>query len=404
MTLINQILNEPPAPSRQPGLPDALDDVLLRALAKQAVRSLAGRLGLRPRASSGRSAARPPPRSPSPLDDGLLSRVDLGPRLVPRRLGNHVYQGVHRALGIPVAIRVLRRDEHPDWEAVRARFLLEGRTLQVSHPGLLQVRDFGGDDRTVFVVTDLIDGPSLRQALTKEAPFPWPRVERLVRQALDAAAALHRRGGVIAGVAPAMIRLPHDGEEERIVMSSAGICSVQDVLATMREQELRGREASEQELPYVAPEVLMGRAPDPRADVFTIGVLAYQMAGGRLPAAPVAARAARADACRRRPSCWPRWRRPCPPRRPTPWRGRSAPAPMPASTRPAPLPRRWRRVDSAGVLHHGGPRRHVRASVRPTARAAPARRRGRRLRRSAVVAPRPRGTRRRLSARRHLRR
>jgi serine/threonine protein kinase len=51
----------------------------------------------------------------------------------------------------------------------------------------------------------------------------------------------------------------------------------------MREQELRGQEASEQELPYVAPEILTGRAPDPRADVFTMGVLAYQMATGQLP-------------------------------------------------------------------------------------------------------------------------
>jgi serine/threonine-protein kinase len=58
---------------------------------------------------------------------------------------------------------------------------------------------------------------------------------------------------------------------------------VQDVLATMREQELRGQEASERELPYVAPEILMGRAPDARADVFTMGVLAYQMLTGTLP-------------------------------------------------------------------------------------------------------------------------
>ena len=58
---------------------------------------------------------------------------------------------------------------------------------------------------------------------------------------------------------------------------------MQDVLATMREQELRGQEASEHELPYMAPEVLMGGAPDPRADVFTIGVVAYQMVTGRLP-------------------------------------------------------------------------------------------------------------------------
>jgi len=73
------------------------------------------------------------------------------------------------------------------------------------------------------------------------------------------------------------------GLPEQIVVSSAGIRSVQDVLATMREQELRGQEASEHELPYVAPEVLMGGAPNVRADVFTIGVLAYEMVTGRQP-------------------------------------------------------------------------------------------------------------------------
>jgi serine/threonine protein kinase len=96
-------------------------------------------------------------------------------------------------------------------------------------------------------------------------------------------AALHRRGGFIAGVNPDMIRLTNEDGHERIVMSTAGIRSVQDVLETMREQELRGKEASERELPYVAPEILMGHAPDVRADVFTMGVLAYQMATGRLP-------------------------------------------------------------------------------------------------------------------------
>jgi serine/threonine-protein kinase len=181
-----------------------------------------------------------------------------------------------------VAIRLLRRDDQENWEAVRARFLIEGRTLQTAHPGLLQVRDFGEDDRSVFVVTDLIEGPSLRQALA-DAPFPWPRTRALLAQALDAVAALHRRGGFIAGVNPDMIRLTDEDGHERIVMSTAGIRSVQDVLATMREQELRGQEASEQELPYVAPEILMGRAPDPRADVFTLGVLGYQMLTGQLP-------------------------------------------------------------------------------------------------------------------------
>jgi serine/threonine-protein kinase len=51
----------------------------------------------------------------------------------------------------------------------------------------------------------------------------------------------------------------------------------------MREQELRGDEANEQELPYIAPEVLIGRAPEAAADVFTLGVLAYQMTTAALP-------------------------------------------------------------------------------------------------------------------------
>ena len=100
---------------------------------------------------------------------------------------------------------------------------------------------------------------------------------------LEAASALNRRGGLIAGVNPDMIRLTTDRDDERLMLSTAGIRSVQDVLATMSEQELRGAEACEEELPYVAPEVLMGRAPDARADVFTAGVLAYQMATGQLP-------------------------------------------------------------------------------------------------------------------------
>jgi serine/threonine-protein kinase len=225
-----------------------------------------------------------------PQETGLLAKYELGPMLGRGRLGSLVYLGTHRALGAEVAIRVLKREEHPHWDIVRARFLLEARTLQVSHPSLLQVRDFAEDDRALYVVTDLIQGPSLRQAMAEAGPMPWPRVQSLLLQALSAVSVLNRKGGFISGVNPDMIRLYHepggdklDLSNERIVMTTAGIRSVQDVLATMREQELRGQEASEQELPYVAPEILMGSGPNARADIFTIGVLAYQMVTARLP-------------------------------------------------------------------------------------------------------------------------
>ena len=139
-----------------------------------------------------------------------------------------------------------------------------------------------------YLVTDLIEGPSLREAMAEAGPMPWARARKLVMQALDAASALHAKGGFVCGVNPDMIRLRASGATadrfaEEIVMSSAGIRSVQDVLATMREQELRGQEASANELPYVAPEILMGGAPNRAADVFTIGVLAYQIVTGGLP-------------------------------------------------------------------------------------------------------------------------
>ncbi len=284
ISLVNQTLSvEPIAPTRhRPELPSAVDDVVLRALAKdpaarwtsvvEFVRALQEAVG-----------GEAPAVMTSAPNEALLSRYDLGEPLSRGRLGSMVYRGIHRALGVPVAIRILRHEDQANWEALRARFLVEARTLQVSHPNLLHVRDFGEDDRLVFLVTDFIEGPSLRAELKRCGSLPWPRVSELLRQMLNATAALNAHGGFIAGVNPDMIRLTESRREDRVVMSTAGIASVQDVLATMREQELRGAEANELELPYVAPEILMGGPPAAPADVFTAGVLAYQMATGELP-------------------------------------------------------------------------------------------------------------------------
>jgi eukaryotic-like serine/threonine-protein kinase len=293
-TLITQALTQSPMSpaARRRGLPQAVDEAVMRALERE----LSARWGsvsdfVDALAAAAGTEASAPTRITPAEETGLLAKYELGPLLGRGRLGSLVYLGTHRALGIEVAIRVLKRDDQPNWDAVRARFLLEARTLQVSHPSLLQVRDFAEDERAVYVVTDLIQGPSLRQAMAESGAMAWPRVQHLLLQALSAVSVLNRKGGYICGVNPDMIRLrseQHGGATadkfaEVLVMTTAGIKSVQDVLATMREQELRGQEASEQELPYVAPEVLMGGAPNARADVFTVGVLAYQMVTGKLP-------------------------------------------------------------------------------------------------------------------------
>jgi serine/threonine protein kinase len=287
MALARHILAAAAAPpsTLRPALA-AADAVILRALARrpeerwpsvaafaEALQEMLGR-------AAGESA---PPGAAAPIDEpGLLARYDVGEVLGPGRLGSVVRRGTHRALGVPVAIRHLKREGQPHWDALRDRFLLEARTLQVRHPHLLQVRDFGEDAAGVFVVTDLIDGPSLREA-AGAAPLAWPRARRLILQMTDAAEALHAHGGLLTGVNPGMIRLTGGSRAEQIVMSTGGIRALADVLATMREQQLRGQESTELELPYVAPEVLTGRAPDARADVFAIAAIAAFLLTGRAP-------------------------------------------------------------------------------------------------------------------------
>jgi serine/threonine protein kinase len=283
MSLVNQTLSVDPVEpgKRRPNLTPEIDAVILRALAKAPSARFATVTDF-VRAFQTAVGGEKPIQYDA-RDDALLSRYELGETLGRGRLGSTIYRGAHRALGVPVAIRVLRHEGQSNWESLRSRLLVEARTLQVPHPNLLHVRDYGEDERLVYLVTDFIEGPSLREELRRCGALSWERVSALLDQMLAATTTLNARGGFIVGVNPDLIRLTQDNGRDRVVMSTAGIASVQDVLATMREQELRGAEANEQELPYIPPEVLMGGPPASPADVFTLGVLAYQMATGVLP-------------------------------------------------------------------------------------------------------------------------
>jgi eukaryotic-like serine/threonine-protein kinase len=288
--LVTAVLTKPvpPPTSRREGLPKWVDVVLGRALAKapadrypsiaafgQALQSAGSQgdttvvmSGVVPVAASG---------------GGLLGTYDLGERLGPARLGSEVFRGTHRALGHPVAIRLLRRSGDRNWEAIRARFLREARTLQIIHPSVIQVRDYGEEGDLVYLVTDFIEGPSLRQLLAAEGPMPWNRLRPLLEQLTEATHALHRKGGLLCGVSPDIIRVARDEDGERILISTAGIWQASDLLATLADETLRGTALADVELHYIAPEFLTGETAGTRSDVFTMGVLAYEMATGRAP-------------------------------------------------------------------------------------------------------------------------
>lgn len=276
----------PAASSLRADLPTWVDVVLSRAMAKSPEDRFASVAEFAASFQAGDDQARDtvvtarPPRAAS---SALLATYDIGERLGPGRLGSEVYMGTHRALGHPVAIRMLRRGPERNWDAVRGRFLREARTLQLSHPSIIQVRDYGEEGDLVYLVTDFIEGHSLREVLQQDGPMPWPRLLPLLAHLIEAARLLHRRGGLLCGLSPEIMRLTPEDDGERLMISTAGVWQAQDLLATLRDQTLRGTALADLELHYVAPELLTGHNADIRSDVFTIGVLSYEMATGALP-------------------------------------------------------------------------------------------------------------------------
>lgn len=282
-----------PRPSAiRPGLPSWIDDVVMKGLATDPAERWPSATAFGDALIAPRQAAGATPTLAGGARRGLESAYDVGERIGPGRLGSTVYRGVHRALGHPVAIRILEAQGHSNWVAARQRFLREAQALQLAHESIIQVRDFGEAPGVVYLVTDYIEGSSVRALLAAEGALPWPRLEPLLRQLFDAVRQLHRRQALICGMSPEIMRIrparpaaseADDPQPERLLISTAGIWSAQDLLATLHDSTLRGISMDDVELRYVAPELLTGGTVDQRSDVFTLGVLAYEMATGRVP-------------------------------------------------------------------------------------------------------------------------
>jgi serine/threonine protein kinase len=283
LTIISGHLSKPvPRPSAiRAGVPAWLDAAIRRALAKHPDERWPDMASFG-RALSGPESSRESAGVSRSVVSRLLATYEVGEALGPGRLGSTVYRGTHRLLGHPVAIRILRGTGDRD-TAVRARFLREARTLQVAHPSIIQVRDYGEEGDVAFVVTDYIEGGSLRQLLVEAGALSWERLSRFVAQLLEAAHVLHRRKGLLCGLSPDIMRITRDEDGERLMISSAGIWQAQDLLGTLHEQTLRGIGLADAELRYVAPELFTGHTADVRSDIFTLGVLIYEMATGVLP-------------------------------------------------------------------------------------------------------------------------
>ena len=185
-----------------------------------------------------------------------------------------VYLAHDRVLDRSVALKVLAPHLAGD-EGYRGRFLREARlAARLLHPNVVQVYDVGEDDRGPYIVMELVEGPTLAEELQMHGPFPSSRVADIGIQICSALEAAHGAGLVHRDIKPHNVLLCPGGQVKvadfGIARSLAGTqhTAVGTVLGTA---------------PYLAPEQARGAEVTAAADIYSCGVVLYELLAGRRP-------------------------------------------------------------------------------------------------------------------------
>ncbi len=217
--------------------------------------------------------------------EGLLGRGGMGA----------VYAARDLVLDRPVAIKVIRPELVPD-PAARERFLREAQTLaRLTHPSIVRVFACGLlPDGGPYLVMELVRGVDLQRELVAEGRLEVSRASRILAAVCAAMESAHRDGVLHGDLKPENILLPDDcgdDEEDNEVAAKVLDFGVAQAIAMPDAQRRSGPEAprTTEDMPivgtpaYMAPEQLRGQPPSPGTDVFSLGVIAYEMLIGELP-------------------------------------------------------------------------------------------------------------------------
>lgn len=218
----------------------------------------------------------------------LESDPDVTPYRILKRIGSggmgEVFVADDHRLGRRVAIKRIRPDRELD-EVVRARLRREARFVAgLSHPAIVQVYDVLERDAAFYVVMEWIDGENLRQRLKREGPLPVETVIDLARQLAGGLAEAHRRGIVHRDFKAENVLVDKEG---RAKITDFGIAKQLptniDEETEEAEETLTQDEAVLGTYRAMSPEQALGNPVDPRSDLFSFGVLLYEILTGESP-------------------------------------------------------------------------------------------------------------------------
>ncbi len=185
-----------------------------------------------------------------------------------------VWRARHAALDRTVAVKLL--PEHLAKEPeFRARFEREAKALALlDHPNIVRVHDYGQEDGKSFIVLELVEGTTLAKAI----PLSIERALEVASELLSALSYAHGKGVVHRDVKPQNVLLDRDG---RVKVTDFGIARI--VHGTETDWRVTASNVAVGTPGYLAPEALAGAPPDPRRDIYAVGVVLYEMVTGKLP-------------------------------------------------------------------------------------------------------------------------
>jgi len=199
----------------------------------------------------------------------LLSELGQGAMGVVYRARDPVLE---RIVAIKTINLTLPKDELPEYEG---RFYQEARAAGgLNHPNIVTIYDIGKSDKVAYMAMEMLEGEELRSILAHREPLPLPLALDIGIQVAEALAYAHERQVVHRDIKPANIMIVRDG---LVKITDFGI-------ARMRTNEVKTMTGMILGSPkYMAPEQVAGKRVDHRADIFSLGVVLYEMLTGEAP-------------------------------------------------------------------------------------------------------------------------
>ncbi len=196
----------------------------------------------------------------------ILERIGIGGMAI-------VYRALCHRLNRYVAVKVLKDDYAVD-EDFRRRFHTEAQAVaMLSHPNIVTVYDVSRTQDVNYIVMELIEGMTLKQYMQKRGQLSWKEALHFSMQISKALIHAHSRGIIHRDIKPHNIMILKDGS---VKVADFGIARLSSTQNTLTQQTLGS-------VHYISPEQAKGSSIDARTDIYSLGVVMYEMLTGRLP-------------------------------------------------------------------------------------------------------------------------